>query len=88
MPVSRIGAPSACRGGPRFFSGSVTATTRLDQQLSHALNCLVIFDLLRKPSFAPCSASGFCSGLAQRVSDAGLHDEIAFRDLRSGRSKR
>ena len=62
-------------------------TTRLDQQFSHALNCLVIFDLLRQASFAPCSASGFCSGLAQRFSNVRVHDEIAFRDFRCGRSK-
>jgi hypothetical protein len=36
---------------------------------------LVIFDLLRKASFAPCSASRFCSGLAQRVSHG--HDHAA-----------
>jgi hypothetical protein len=36
-----------CRGGPRFLSSRVTATTRLDQQLSHAPNYFVIFDLLR-----------------------------------------
>jgi hypothetical protein len=35
---------------------------------------LVIFDLLRQASFEPCSASAFCSGLAQRVSHARVHD--------------
>jgi hypothetical protein len=45
VPIFRIGAPSACWGGPRFFSGCVTTTTSLDQQLSHPLNRLVIFDL-------------------------------------------
>jgi hypothetical protein len=70
-----------------LFSGG-TATTYLDQQLSHPLHRLVIFDLLRKASFATCSASGFCSGLAQRGSNLRVHAEIAFRDLRSGRSKR
>jgi hypothetical protein len=49
---------------------------------------LVIFDLRRQTSFAPCSASGFCSGLTQRVSDVLVHDETAFRDFLCGRSKR
>jgi hypothetical protein len=56
-----------------LFSGGGTATTHPDQQLSHPLNCLVIFDLLRKASFAPCPASGFCPGLAQLVSDVRVH---------------
>jgi hypothetical protein len=58
---------------PGFLSGGVTATTRLDQQLSHPLNCLVIFDLLGQASFAPSSASRFCSGLAQGIADARVH---------------
>jgi hypothetical protein len=86
--VGSIGAPSACRGGPRFLSGSVTATTRLDQQLSHALNCLVIFDLHGQPGVRTCFATSFCASLAQLVSDVRVHDETAFRDFRRGRSKR
>jgi hypothetical protein len=69
-------------------SSSATTTNRLDQQLSHALNCLVIFDLLRQPGVSTCFAASFCSRLAQRVSDVLVHDEIAFRDFRCGRSKR
>jgi hypothetical protein len=58
------GAPSVCGGGPVFLSCSVTTITRLDQQLSHVLNCLVIFDLLGQPGVSTCFAASFCSGLA------------------------
>jgi hypothetical protein len=75
------GAPSGCRGGPRFLSGSVT-TTRLDQQLSHPLNCLVIFNLLGQSRLTPGIAASYCSGPAQRVSNVRVHDETAFRDFR------
>jgi hypothetical protein len=54
-------------------SGGATATSHLDQQLSHSLDCLVIFDLRWQPGVAPCSASRFCSRLAQRVSDVRVH---------------
>jgi hypothetical protein len=64
-----------------LFSGGTT-TTRLDQQLSHALKCLVIFDLHGQPGVRTCSATSFCSGLAQGVSDMLVHDETAFRDFR------
>jgi hypothetical protein len=55
-------------------SSSATTTTRLDQQLSHPLNGLVIFDVLGQPGVSTCFAASFCSGLAQRVSDARVHD--------------
>ena len=57
----------------RSFLGSVTATTRLDQQLSHALDCLVIFDVFRVFGVNTCLAASFRSSLAQRVSDALVH---------------
>jgi hypothetical protein len=68
LPVVQLGLAYLGRL-PKFFSGSVTATTRLDQELSHPLNCLVIFDVLRQPGISTCLAASFCSGLAQRVSD-------------------
>jgi hypothetical protein len=40
----------------------------------------MIFDVLRKASFTPCSASALCSGLAQHVSDVLVHNET--RDFR------
>jgi hypothetical protein len=72
VPFS-AGAPSACRGGPRFLSGRVTANTRLDQQLSHPLNCLVIFDVLRQSGISTCFATSCCASLAQGVSDVRVH---------------
>jgi hypothetical protein len=47
-----------------MFSGSLTASTRLDQQLSHQLKCFVIFELLRQPGISTRFATSFCSGLA------------------------
>jgi hypothetical protein len=38
MPVALL-----LRGGPKFLSGGVAANTRLNQQLGHPLNRLVIF---------------------------------------------
>jgi hypothetical protein len=54
-------------------SGSATTLSRLDQQLSHPLNCLVIFDLLGQPGVSTCFGASFCSGLAQYVSDVRVH---------------
>jgi hypothetical protein len=72
VPVSWIGT-SSCRGGPWLFSCGGTTIICLDQQLSHPLKCLVIFDLLGKSGVSTCSAASLCSGLAQRVSDACVH---------------
>jgi hypothetical protein len=74
VPFS-AGAPSAWPGGPRFLSGGVTATTRLDQQLSHPLNGLVIFDLRRQSGVSACFATSLSACFAQRVSDALVHAE-------------
>ena len=73
MSVHWIGAPSARRGGPWLFSGGGTATTRLDQQLSHALNGLGIFDVLRQPGICTCFTTSLSTCLAQRVSDVPFH---------------
>jgi hypothetical protein len=53
VPVFWIGTCSASWGGPWLFSGGGTATTHFDQQLSHPLKCLVIFNLLGQPGVAP-----------------------------------
>jgi hypothetical protein len=69
-------APEWCTPGARKFSAASDGPTvqfDSDQHLSHPLNCLLIFDVLRQPGVAPCSASGFCSGLAQGISDARVH---------------
>jgi hypothetical protein len=58
---------------PRFFSGRVTATTRLDQELSHALNYLVIFDLVGQPRVSTCLATSLSACSAQHVSDVLVH---------------
>jgi hypothetical protein len=71
-----------------FLSGGGTATARLDQQLRHPLNCLVIFDVLGKSRVRAGFATRVSASLAQRVSDVRDHDETAFRDFRCGRSKR
>jgi hypothetical protein len=65
-----------------LFSSGVTTSTRLDQQLSHPLNYLVIFDVFRQPGVSTCYAASYCSGPAQRVSHVRVHDETAFRDFR------
>ena len=67
---------------PRFLSGSVTTTTYLDQQLSHPLNCLVIFDVCRQSGVDTCLTTSLSACFAQRVTDAPVHDEIAFRCFR------
>jgi hypothetical protein len=65
-----------------LFSGGGTATTHFDQQLSHPLKCLVIFNLLGQPGVAPSLNASFCSGLAQRVSDVLVHPaRLPYRRL-------
>jgi hypothetical protein len=81
VPVSAA-APPPCRGGPRFLSRSGTATTRLDQQLSHPVNCLVIFDLRGQPGVDTCFTTSLSACLAQHVSDVLVHQVTAFRDFR------
>jgi hypothetical protein len=61
-------------------SSSVTATTRLDQQLSHPLHRLVIFDVFRQPGVSTCFATSFRSSLTQRVSDALVHAARCFSE--------
>jgi hypothetical protein len=56
-----------------FLSGSVTTTTRLDQKLSHPLNCLVIFDVLGQSRLTPGPAASLRACFAQRVSDVLVH---------------
>jgi hypothetical protein len=60
-------------GPPLRTLGGGISTARLDQQLSHALNCFMIFDVFGQPGVAPSPTAGFCTGLAQGVSDAWVH---------------
>jgi hypothetical protein len=57
------------------------AITRLDQQLGHPLKCLVIFHLLGQPGVDTCFTTSLSACFAQRVTDAPVHDETAFRDF-------
>lgn len=81
MPLLLLGA------APGSFQAAARRPPALISSVSHALNCLVIFDLLRQSGVSTCFAASFCSGLAQRVSDVLVHNEIAYRDFRWGRSK-
>jgi hypothetical protein len=80
VSVFRVG--SARRGGPRFLSGSVTTTNRLDQHLGEALQNLLIFDLRGQPGVGTCFATSLCACSAQHVSDVRVHDRTTFRDFR------
>jgi hypothetical protein len=68
-----MGAPPAFRGVFKFLSGSVTTTTRLDQQFSHLLKCLVIFNLLGRCGVRTRLASTLTACSAQHVSDVLVH---------------
>ena len=57
------------------------AITRLDQQLSHSLHDSAIFNLLGQPGVDTCFATSLSACFAQRVTDAPVHDETAFRDF-------
>jgi hypothetical protein len=63
-------------------------TTRLDQQLGHSDEGVVIFDAFGQPGVAPSPATSRCTCCAKQVSDVLVHDEAAFRGFRWGRSNR
>jgi hypothetical protein len=46
------------------LSGSGTVTTPLDQQLSHPLDHLVIFDVFGQPGVAPSLTASLCACFA------------------------
>jgi hypothetical protein len=69
-------APEWWTPGAREFSAASDGPTvqfDSDQQLSHVLNCLVIFDVFGQPGVAPSLPARCRASLAQHVSDVLVH---------------
>jgi hypothetical protein len=78
-------APEWCTPGARKFSAASDGPTvqfDSDQQLSHVLNCLVIFDVFGQPGVDTCFTTSISACFPQHVSDVPVHQVTAFRDFR------